>query len=375
MKKRADGRYCKQIQVGYKPDGTRKMKTVYGKTIKEVEKKERELRSQMDKGLSISRDMMVAEWADEWIKIYKSGLSYYTIRRYKSIVDIHIKPNLGNMRLGSVKLCHVQSLINKLDHYSASSLKKLRDAIHQMYTAAIANELAVKDPTVGLIINKKENTEKEVLSEDEISRINKFCEAADCGTFVITLLYTGLRRGEIAALTWDDIDFENGVIRVNKAVVFKNNHPIMSTPKTKNSIREIPILDILREFLIRYRDRYIEKYGKDIQNKTVFLNGLGNPHTESSINKSWNKFQRKYNKYYNSDVKFTMHQFRHTFCTMLFNADVDIKTAQAVLGHSDVSVTLRVYTHLEERHKKRSIDKLNGYIKNNRNSPQQPAKY
>ena len=73
MKKRADGRYCKQIQVGYKPDGTRKMKTVYGKTIKEVEKKERELRSQIDKGLSISRDMMVAEWADEWIKIYKSG--------------------------------------------------------------------------------------------------------------------------------------------------------------------------------------------------------------------------------------------------------------------------------------------------------------
>lgn len=69
-----------------------------------------------------------------------------------------------------------------------------------------------------------------------------------------------------------------------------------------------------------------------------------------------------------------MHQFRHTFCTMLFNADVDIKTAQAVLGHSDVSVTLRVYTHLEEKYKKRSIDKLNGYIKNNRNSPQQPAK-
>ena len=69
-----------------------------------------------------------------------------------------------------------------------------------------------------------------------------------------------------------------------------------------------------------------------------------------------------------------MHQFRHTFCTMLFNADVDIKTAQAVLGHSDVSVTLRVYTHLEERHKKRSIDKLNGYIKKQQKQPTTTSK-
>ncbi len=374
MKKRADGRYCKQIQIGYKPDGIRKMRTVYGKTIKEVEKKKRELRNQIDKGLYVSRDMTVAQWADEWIKTYKSGLSYYTVRRYKSIIDIHIKPNLGKMRLGNVKLCHVQNLINKLEHYSLSSIKKLRDVVHQMYTAAIANELAVKDPTVGLIINKKESMGKKVLSEDEISRINKFCKTADCGAFVITLLYTGLRRGEIAALIWDDIDFESGVIRVNKAVVFKNNRPIMSTPKTKNSVREIPMPDILREFLTGYRNRYIEKYGRDIKNKTVFLNGLGNPHTESSINKIWNKFQREYNKQYGSDAKFTMHQFRHTFCTMLFNAGVDIKTAQAVLGHSDVSVTLRVYTHLEEKQKKRSIDKLNGYIENNRNNPQQSAK-
>ena len=338
------------------------MKTIYGKTVKEVEKKERELRSQIDKGLNISRDMTVAEWADEWIKTYKTGLSYYTVRRYQSIVDIHIKPNLGSMRLGSVKLCHIQSLINKLDAYSVSSLKKLRDAIHQMYTAAIANELAVKDPTVGLIINKKEKTEKEVLSDDEITKINEFCKTADCGTFVMTLLYTGLRRGEIAALTWDDIDFENSIIHVNKAVVFKNNHPIISTPKTKNSVREIPMLDVLREFLEKYKEKYIEKYGKDIQNKTVFLNGLGNPHTESSINKFWNKFQREYNNHYKSEVKFGMHQFRHTFCTMLYNADVDIKTAQAVLGHSDVSVTLRVYTHLADKQKKRSIDKLNEYV-------------
>lgn len=106
-------------------------------------------------------------------------------------------------------------------------------------------------------------------------------------------------------------------------------------------------------------------YGADIQEKAVFVNGLGNPHTESSINKFWNRFLREYNEYYNTNAKFGMHQFRHTFCSMLYNSGVDIKTAQSVLGHADVSITLSVYTHLGENQKKHSIDKLNDYIKKN----------
>ena len=364
LKKRADGRYCKQVMVGYKPDGTRRMKTIYGTTIKEVEKKEREVKSLIEQGINICRDVTVSQWADEWIKTYKNNVSYYTLRRYQSIISIHIKPNIGNMKLGSVKLCHIQSIINKMDDYSESSVKKLRDTLHQMYVAAIANELAIKDPTVGLILNRKEQTARSILSEEEISNIRSFNTVSDCATFVITLLYTGLRRGEIAALTWDDIDFENNIIKVNKAIVFKNNRPIVSSPKTKNSIREIPMLDILREELIKYKEKYIEKYGQNITSKAVFLNNLGEPHTESSINKFWKRFLREYNEHYGTDAKFGMHQFRHTFCTMLYNAEVDIKTAQSVLGHSDVSVTLSIYTHLAEKQKKRSIDKLNDYVKN-----------
>ena len=178
----------------------------------------------------------------------------------------------------------------------------------------------------------------------------------------MTLLYSGLRRGEIAALIWKDIDFENRIISVNKAVVFKNNQPIIRPPKAKSSIREVPILDALKDVLENYKKEYIQKYGTDIQEKAVFVNSLGNPHTESSIIKFWNRFQREYNEYYNSDAKFGMHQFRHTFCTMLYNSGVDIKTAQAVLGHADVSITLSVYTHLGENQKKHSIDKLNAYI-------------
>ena len=214
-----------------------------------------------------------------------------------------------------------------------------------------------------VVVNNEVNVSQDPLGQ-MVSNIKSFSTVSDCATFVITLLYTGLRRGEITALTWDDIDFENNIIKVNKAIVFKNNRPLVSSPKTKNSIREIPMLDILREELIKYKEKYIEKYGQNITSKAVFLNNLGEPHTESSINKFWKRFLREYNEHYGTDAKFGMHQFRHTFCTMLYNADVDIKTAQAVLGHSDVSVTLSIYTHLAEKQKKRSIDKLNDYVKN-----------
>jgi len=178
----------------------------------------------------------------------------------------------------------------------------------------------------------------------------------------MTLLYTGMRRGEIIALTWNDIDFSANLIHVTKAVVFRNNQPVIIYPKTKHSIRDIPILNNLRIILERYKEKYTAEYGEDIENKPVFLNSLGHMHSESSINKFWKRFLRECNHYYETKINFGMHQFRHTFCILLYNADVDIKTAQAVLGHSDVTVTLSIYTHLEEKQKSLSIDKLNNYL-------------
>lgn len=154
MKKRADGRYCTQIFIGYKPDGTRVMKTIYGKTKREVEQKEREIRAQIDMGLNISHSISLGDWADEWLETYKSSLSPYTVRRYRSIVNVHIKPNIGKLKVDQVRLSHVQKLLNSLSDYSISSVKKVRDAIHQMYVAAIANELAIKDPTIGATMQR-----------------------------------------------------------------------------------------------------------------------------------------------------------------------------------------------------------------------------
>lgn len=364
MKKREDGRYAKQVFIGYKPDGTRKMKTVYGRTIKEVEKKERDIKTQIETGTFISKDITFSEWADEWMATYKTGLAHNTTKRYVSILETHLKPSIGDMQLSSVRLIHIQKIINGLDGYSTSTLKKVKETVHQMYEAAIANEIAIKDPTFGLVIKKKDSPERQPISDIDIARIHDFYKEIDAGVFVMTLLYTGMRRGEIAALTWDDVDFENSVIHINKAATFKENQQIVKEPKTKTGIRDIPMLDVIRDVLLDHREKYKISYGDDLRGRNVFLNSLGHKHSEHSLANQWNKFMSDYKNRYGCETRFGMHQLRHTFCTMLYNAGVDIKTAQNVLGHSNVSITLSVYTHLEEKTKKVSIEKLNGYIQN-----------
>ena len=364
MKKRADGRYCKQILIGYSPGGKRKMKTIYGQTIKDVEKKERDLRRDIDKGLLpiLNDDITVGAWADEWLKTYKSGVSYNTNIRYRNIIDVHIKPRIGDYKLNQVKLATVQRLINDMSDYSASTIKKFKDTMHQMYEAAIINELTLKDPTVGLVLPKKQTEERQPVNEQTVEKIVKFAQLNDIGVFALTLLYTGMRRGEIIALDWKDIDFKNKCIKVSKSVVFHGNKPVVSPTKTKSSNRTVPILDILYCALVEYRKKYIEAYGKNIDDLPVFVNSLGERHTNTSQRKLWLKFIKEFKEYSGMKEEFGMHQLRHTFCTLLYKAGVDLKTTQSILGHSDISITLKIYTHLDQEQKLQSVEKINKFI-------------
>ena len=277
-------------------------------------------------------------------------------------VDVHIKPKIGYYKLNQVKLSTIQKLINDMSDYSMSTIKKVKDTFHQMYTAAIINELVFKDPTVGLVLPKKQSDQQQPISDETVKKLTDFSRNNDIGIFPLTLLYTGMRRGEALALSWKDIDFDKKIITVNKSVVFHSNRPVISSTKTKNSNRTIPLLDVLYDELLKYKIRYTGLYGKEIQDKPVFVNSLGEMHTNTSQSKLWIKFLKEFNAYFNTDEKFGMHQLRHTFCTILYKAETDIKTTQAILGHSDISITLKIYTHLDQEQKQHSIDKINKYV-------------
>lgn len=362
MKKRADGRYCKQILLGYLPNGKRKMKTIYGKTKKEVEKKELEIRIEIDKGIYVeNNNTKVGIWADEWLKTYKIGVEYNTFKRYKATIENQIKPILGNCRLTDVKLNMLQKIMNDLSlKYSTSTLNKFKITLNQLYKFAIKLNMAYVNPCDGLIIPKKTQNKKKIIPDEIIYFLNLFCKNYKNGDFIMTLLYTGLRRGEIAALTWKDIDLQNNCIFVNKSIEFVNNQPRIKTPKTENGTRIIPILNILKPFLVRPINAN--------DNDCVFKNKLGNMHTAISLRRLFENFNKQFNiflqKHYNdyTEINITMHQFRHTFATILYKSNVDIKTAQSYLGHSSVNVTLDIYTHLDKQFKMRNAENINNYL-------------
>lgn len=140
----------------------------------------------------------------------------------------------------------------------------------------------------------------------------------------------------------------------------------MFCPKITNGIRTIPLLNILKDVLQK-------RLGESKDDELVFKNDNGGMHTARSIANLWTRFLKNYNEFINMNIeneedkieaKFTMHQFRHPFATILYNAGVDIKTAQDVLGHATINITLDIYTHLEEKQKKINTDRLNDFVLN-----------
>lgn len=195
----------------------------------------------------------------------------------------------------------------------------------------------------------------------------------------LIMLYCGLRRGEVIPLEWSDIDFINKQISVTKSVerIDSNNFRVKAHTKNKKD-RYVSIPDNIIPYL------KLEKFNLDT--KLVFPQKSGKIHTVSSWKSSWNSYQSKLNyqhycdtmkklgrtpKSYNAPTgipqlldKFTAHQLRHTYCTMLYLAGVDILTASKLMGHSDVKITLEIYTHFDEKYKRLNIDKFNKYIAN-----------
>ena len=152
MKKRADGRYCKQILVGYKPDGKRIMKSIYGRTIKEVEKQERELRNKIDSGLVIGtkQNITLAEWADLWLNTYKNNVSYNTKSMYANAIQVHISPTLGNIPVSKIKPVQIQGLINALvEKGSIRTAEVVKLTLEQLFRQAVTEGYINKNVTDG----------------------------------------------------------------------------------------------------------------------------------------------------------------------------------------------------------------------------------
>lgn len=193
-----------------------------------------------------------------------------------------------------------------------------------------------------------ENGTHRALNLAEIALVTRCWGKHWMGFAALMMLYTGLRRGELLALRWDDIDT---AIHVRRAAHFEGNKPVeMPTTKTMAGQRVIPILPQLAQAL--------EKVPRGIG--LVFRAAGGGSLTQSARRSGWAAYNNML-KREDAEHEIRPHDLRHTYATMLYDAGIDVKSAQYFLGHADVSITMQIYTHLSNERKSKSVDALLAY--------------
>lgn len=365
-KKRNDGLYQKQITIGRNADGSYKRKTVYGKTQKELDDKIAELKHQLSIGIRIDDDSTFNEVANIWIKNYRVVNNTPWAQSQERITHLHLIPYLGNIKVKQLTKFDLQSLMNTMrdDGFSTSTMKKARDIAAQIIEVAVDKKIILANPFKGVTVAEIPPKERRALTEEEIDLVTRTWKGHRIGYAVMVMLFCGLRRGEILALDWSDFDFKEKVLHVTKSVVFKKNVPIIKDPKSKAGIRDVPLPDFLIPIL-----KGVPKQGM------VFLpSQQGERMTGSAYDRAWDSYEHYLNIQAGGHTAsrsrkklvvvdhITAHMLRHTYASLLYEAGVDLKSAQRILGHSDIETTIEIYTHLTKKKEAQAIDSINKHF-------------
>jgi len=364
LKRRSDGRY----QMSAIIDGKRKY--FYGQTQKEAAAKMNEAISLSSRGVDlISAASPFSKWANAYLNSIKVSLTEQQFRKYKVRLD-YFTSIFGEVEINKIRPHHIQKAINALAEENPRTHKptakktliEYRAILRRTFDFAIVNRAAEYNPCTMITLPKDApKKQRSILTEEQkqwiIDTPHKMQTAA------MIMLFAGLRKGELCALMWSDIDFKNKTITVNKSFDFYENK--LKSTKTESGVRTIPMPDILCDYL------------KSQPQPSLYVM---EQKTRSQIEKCWLDYMKVLNQKYgdfnnlfsldkekNPPIiikTFTMHELRHTYCSWLYSAGVDLLTAKYLMGHKNVQTTLAVYTHLEKEKRNISIDKLNEYFNN-----------
>lgn len=297
---------------------------------------------------AVSASMTVNAWYKEWKAAYKDpkDLTKKSLGMYDEKYNGYIKPAIGSMKLKDVKDIHLQRILNGQAGKSASHVKKLRMVLQEMFRRARQSRLIAYDPAELLELPSCTHGTHRSITDAERAAILAVAQTHRAGLWVLTLLYTGMRPGETAALTWADVDFAANEIHVHAAK--ESGSGRVKGPKTDAGMRDIPIHAQLRAPLLAARGAPLSP---------VFPTGAGNFQNENSLRRLWTGFKRDLDIYLGAELErnkiveskvapdLTPYCLRHTFCTDLQRAGIPINVAKELMGHADIQTTANIYTH------------------------------
>ncbi len=349
-----------------------KPKDIYAKTVKELETKIKNITNELNHGVK-ANEIIFGDFLKDWLYDVKFiGLKPKTKMLYDSVFRNHIKNNeIYNIKLKSLKAIDVQKYFNKLyqKDVSNSLLSTTNKIIAPCIRYAYNNGYIIKDFSRMYSVPKKSETNDKKVKPFTLEEQKKFLKAIEGHrheVLFLVALYTGLREGEILALTWNDIDFIKNTITISKTVSIvvditkesrSKGYISIGTPKTVKGNRVVPLPDFLVKRLKQYKLFKKEESLKiGIQFKesnNLFTTRNGTMLSAVNLQRMFKEILLKAGI---ENRKF--HDLRHTYATRLFELGESAKTVQELLGHSSISMTLDIYTHVLKETKETAIEKL-----------------
>lgn len=320
MVKRSDGRWQEVVTI----NGKRKY--FYGKNKSEVMAK---IRAYKETASNAANFDVVA---DEWWEEHEPALAYNTAKSYKP-AKIRAANEFKSIDIAQITPQQIASYIGVFAKSHAEKTVKTQLMVFNLiFRYAVEHGYALVNVARDLSVPK--NLPKKKITSPTPEDIQRVKQSTNCtfGMFAFWAMYTGLRRGELLALEWKDVDLKNKAIHVTKSLYHDSNVPKVKVPKTKTSIGDIPILDVLAKKIKTMHPK------KGI----VFANENGGYLSETQFQRQWELYTKE------SGVTATPHQFRHAYATMLYEAGIPPEEMQILLRHAQLSTTMNIYTDIRD---------------------------
>ncbi len=357
--------------AGFDPNtGKQVQRSISGKTQKEVAQKLKAVTAAIDAGTYTAPcKMTVGEWLDSWTQDYLGNIKPNTATVYLSVINTHIKPGIGTLKLDALSPHAVQNFYNNLgkgtaekEGLSPKTIKNVHGIFHKALQQAVVNGYIRTNPADNCSLPRITKPELKPLNENQIRDFMNAIHGHRFEALYLVTLFTGMREGEILGLTWDCVNFDKGTILINKQLQKVRNKPEYRIVSTKNGkSRCLTPASFVMETLkqVRYQQQEnMRLCGKQWKNtEFVFTDELGQHLKHRTV---YNNFKLLAAKIGSPETRF--HDLRHSYAVVSIQSGDDIKTVQENLGHATAAFTLDVYGHVTEQMKKESAARMDRFI-------------
>ena len=368
--KREDGRWQGQFVSGRNPETGKLIRhSVYGKTQREVAAKLREATASIDRGTyQEPNKLTVAEYAKEYFSTCAVNLSHNTQVSYKRILDKHILPALGKVKLTDLNHRQVQRFVTSLSAQkglSAKTVRNIHGVLHNMLESAVRDELLLRNVSERCSLPRVTQHQVRAITTAELSRFLHAIDGKQFRNIFFIDIFSGLRLSEILGLRWDDVDFDYDCIYVRQQLQqkqIKGDFSYFLAPPKEGKQRKIILAQNAMQVLRHQRAKQLEQRLAagalwDNSFHLVFTNDFGQPLNRRTVYKHLKRILLDCGM-----GNYTFHSLRHSFATISLENGDDIKTVQTNLGHYAASFTLKTYAHVSDQMQRNSAARMDALI-------------